>query len=35
MLGVFAFTLVRNGKPERGYYHPLCFDKEKTESDAA
>jgi len=27
--GCFAFTLVRDGKPERGYYHPACFTKAK------
>jgi hypothetical protein len=31
-LGVFAHTLIRNGKAERGYYHPPCFTKEKKES---
>jgi hypothetical protein len=30
--GVFAFTLVRDGKAERGYYHPNCFAKTKRET---
>jgi hypothetical protein len=33
-MGVFAHTLIRNGKPERGYYHPPCFTKEKRDVSA-
>jgi hypothetical protein len=31
--GAFAFTLARNGKPERDYYHPFCFLKTKEETN--